>query len=75
MQLAVSYDKNGRIMLMFDPSKLNNGKGKIGYQPAQGENHHLLDVPKGLEGKPIKELATLLRVNTKGAAPALEVRA
>ncbi|HTQ29681.1 MAG TPA: hypothetical protein VMI53_00585 [Opitutaceae bacterium] len=75
MQLAVSYDNHGRITLMFDPSKLKNDKGTFGYQPAAGENHQLLDVPPGLEGKSLPELASMLQVNTAGAAPILKAKA
>jgi hypothetical protein len=74
MQLAVSFDKKGEITLMFDPSKMKGEKVTIGYEPAQGENHHVLDVPKGHEGKPLAELARVLRVNTSGHAPKLEAR-
>lgn len=74
MQIAVSYDDNGRIMVMFDPSKLKSDKGTIGYKPAQGENHRVLTVPQGLEGKSMRELASTLRVNAKGASPTLEAR-
>ncbi len=73
-QLAVSYDSNGQITVMFDPSTFKNDKGTLSYRPAQGENHQVLDVPPGLEGKPIQELAATLQVNTAGAAPALKVR-
>jgi hypothetical protein len=74
MQVAVSYDKNGEITLMFDPSKFKSEKLTIGYQPAKGENHHVLEVPKHLESKSLHEIATALRVNTKEAAPKLEAR-
>ena len=33
-----------------------------------------VQVPKHLEGKPLPELAHLLRVNTSGAAPKLEAK-
>ena len=75
MQVAVSFTKEGEITLMFDPAKLNGGNASMGYQPAPGENHHVLDLPKQLEGKRFTELATLLRVNTQEAAPKLEVGA
>lgn len=75
MQLAVTYDKTGQITLMFDPSKFNTDKFTIGYQPAAGENHRVLDVPAGFEGKSVQVLATALHVNVKAAAPTLEPRA
>jgi hypothetical protein len=75
MQLAVSYDKNGQITLMFNPATLKNDKFTIGYQPAAGENHRVLDVPNGLEGKSIQDLSAMLHVNVKSAAPSLEARA
>lgn len=75
MQLAVSYDKTGQITLMFDPSKLVSDKFTVTYQPAQGENHRVLDVPAKLQGKSIEDLAGSLHVNVNGKAPALEARA
>jgi len=74
MQLAVSFDRDGNITLMFEPSKLQGNEGTIGYQPAPRENHHVLDLPKQLEGKQLPELARILRVNTRGATPTLEVK-
>ena len=73
-QVAVSYDRNGQITVMFDPSTFKNDKGTLGYRPAQGENHQVLEVPPGLEGKSIQELASTLQVNTTGTAPALKAR-
>src|SRR5437764_1162474 len=75
MQVAVSYDKNGQITLMFDPAKFTSDQVTIGYQPAKGENHHVLDLPKAFESKSIHEIANTLQVNVKGSAPKLEVRA
>jgi hypothetical protein len=75
MQLAVSFDKEGQITLMFNPAKLRGKKFVIGYSPAPNENHHILDVPQHLEGKNVRELAQLLRVNTLGATPKLEAKA
>jgi hypothetical protein len=75
MKVAVSYNKEGEITLMFDPSKLNGGNASIGYEPAPGENHRVLDLPQPLEGKRFTELAPLLRVNTKEPTPKLEVKA
>jgi len=75
MQVAVSYDKNGHITLMFDPAKMTGDKLTIGYQPAKGENHHVLEVPHTHASKPIQELATTLQVNTKGGAPTLVPKA
>jgi len=74
MKLAVSHNKAGEITLMFDPSKLQGSDYTIGYEPAAGENHHQLEVPKGYEGKPVTELAHLLHVTTHGGAPKLEVK-
>jgi len=74
MQVAVSYNKDGDITLMFQPATLKTGKYVVGYEPAHGENHRIMDVPKQFEGKPVMELSRLLRVNNKGAAPKLEPR-
>jgi hypothetical protein len=74
MKLAVSHNKAGEITLMFDPSKLQGAEYSVGYEPAPGEDHHHLEVPKGYEGKPVTELAHLLRVNTHGGAPKLEAK-
>lgn len=75
MRLAVSYDNEGNILTMFDPDKLRGEKGFLTYVPAKGEKHHILDVPKELEGKPFMELPKLLRVNANGNAhPRLERR-
>jgi hypothetical protein len=74
MQVAVSYNKKGEITLMFQPSTLTTGKYIIGYEPARGEQHHVMDVPKPFEGKPLTELAGALRVNNKGKVPKLEAR-
>jgi hypothetical protein len=74
MQLAVSYDDSGRIMLMFDPATLKNDKGAFGYKPAQGENHRVFDVPRELQGKRLEELSDMLRVDTTGATPTLKTR-
>lgn len=74
MQVAVSFDKDGHITVMFDPSKLGNEKFTISYEPAPGENHQIFDLPKHLEGKPFTELADVLRVNTSGATPKLEAK-
>ena len=60
---------------MFDPSKMKGDKFTIGYAPAAGENHQVLDLPKGLEGKPITDVAHLLRVNAANGAPKLEAKA
>jgi hypothetical protein len=72
MQLAVSYDNSGRIMLMFDPAALKNDKGTFGYKPAQGENHRVFDVPQELQGRSLEELSAMLRVDTTGSTPALK---
>jgi hypothetical protein len=74
MQLAVSFDKDGKIWMMFNPAQMRIGKAEIGYTPAPGENHQVLDVPKELEGKSVDELAKVLTVNVRGAKPALEVK-
>lgn len=75
MRLAVSYDNEGNILTMFDPDKLRGEKGFLTYVPAKGERHHILDVPKELEGKPFTDLPKLLRVNANGSAhPRLERR-
>lgn len=74
MKLAVSYDAEGKILTLFDPEKMRGDKGSFTYVPAKGERHHLLDVPKELEGKPITELPQALRVNASGAHPRFERR-
>jgi hypothetical protein len=73
MKLAVSYNHNGEIAIAFDPSKLKAGKMTVGYDPAPGEHHEVLEVPKHLEGKPLKDIVHLLRVNTSGT-PRLEAK-
>ena len=75
MKVAVSYNKAGEITLMFDPSKMKGDKFTIGYAPAPGENHQVLDVPQGLQGKPINEIAHMMRVNGQGAEARLEAKA
>jgi hypothetical protein len=66
MQVAVSYDANGKIFTLFEPSTLKTDKGFFTYVPAKGEKHEVLDVPGGLEGKSVFELASLLHVNITG---------
>lgn len=75
MKVAVSYNSQGEITLMFDPLKLNGGNASIGYEPAPGENHRVMDLPQQLEGNRFTELAPLLRVNTRETTPRLEVKA
>jgi len=72
MKLAVSYDAQGNVTTLFDPAKLAGDKVTLAYVPAKGENHQILDVPKGFESKPFTELPSLLRVNTRGGSAALE---
>lgn len=72
MKLAVSHDAKGNIIALFDPEKLRGEKVSLTYVPAKGENHHVLDLPKEMEGKPFMELPKLLHVNTSGAHPRLE---
>jgi hypothetical protein len=76
MKLAVSYDNKGQITLLFDPATLiKNDNVTASYRPAKGENHQVLDVPPGLEGKAVHELASTLYVETNGTAPTLKRRA
>jgi hypothetical protein len=74
MKLAVSHDAHGNVTTLFDPAKLHGDKGFLTYVPAKGEKHHVLDLPKELEGKPFEELPKLLRVNAAGAHPRLEAK-
>jgi hypothetical protein len=75
MQLAVSYTKTGEITLMLELPDPKTAKIVVGYEPAKGENHRIMDVPKQFEGRPVTELARALRVNTKGAVPKLVPKA
>jgi hypothetical protein len=76
MQLAVSFNNNGDITVMFDPAKLKKDeKVTVGYEPAPGDNYEMLDLPKELEGKLFREYAHLLRVNMIGATRKLEIKA
>ena len=74
MKLAVSYDKDGNILTLFDPAQLKGERATLAYVPGKGENHHILDVPKEAEGKPFMELPKALRVNANGGTPRLECR-
>ena len=74
MKVAVSYDAEGTILTMFDPSKLRSEKFTLQYVPAQGERHNVIDLPKELESEAFHELPKLLRVNAKGASPRFEHR-
>ena len=65
MRVAVSYDKNGKILTLFDPDKMTSKKGSLTYVPAKGERHEIIDVPREFEGKPFTELPNLLRVVAK----------
>ncbi|MFL6210610.1 MAG: hypothetical protein ACJ74W_17285 [Pyrinomonadaceae bacterium] len=74
MKLAVSYDKDGTILTLFDPEKMRSKKGFLTYVPAEGERHQIIDVPKEFERKPFTELPNLLRVNAKGSKVKLEAK-
>jgi YD repeat-containing protein len=75
MELAVSYDDQGRIVTIFDPEKLRSNRWSLKYSPAEGEMHHILEVPSEFEGRPFRDLPELLRVNVGGAHPRLEPKA
>jgi hypothetical protein len=75
MKVAVSYNKSGEITLMFDPSKMQSEEFTIGYAPAPGETHQLLDLPKQFEGKQLKDFAHNLHVKANGKDAKLEVKA
>jgi hypothetical protein len=74
MQLAVTYNKAGDLLMFFDPAKMHDANGTITYTPVNGEMHAVMDLPKGLESKPFTELHNLLRVNAGGAQPKLEMK-
>ena len=75
MRVAVSYDKNGKILTLFDPDKMSSKKGSFTYVPAKGERHEIIEVPKEFARKPFTELPNLLRVNAKkGAKAKLEAK-
>jgi hypothetical protein len=74
MKLAVSFDNEGKIIGMFDPESGRGDFGTLRYRPTEDENHYILEVPGDLTAKPIGELSELLRVNTSGASPRLELR-
>jgi hypothetical protein len=72
VKLAVSYDELGNIITLFDPEKLRSDEGSLRYVPAQGENHHILEVPEQFEGRPFEDLPNLLRVDVSGEHPRFE---
>jgi hypothetical protein len=74
MKLAVSYDKDGTILTLFNPEKMRGKKGFLTYVPAKDERHEIIDVPKEFERKPITELPELLRVNAKGSKVKFEAK-
>jgi hypothetical protein len=74
MKLAVSHDDQGNITTLFDPDKLRGEKVTLQYMPAKGEKHHVLEVPREHEGKPITDLPKLLRVAANGGKPRFESR-
>jgi hypothetical protein len=73
MRVAVTYDKDGTILTLFDPDKMTSKDVSLTYVPAKGERHEILDVPKELEGKPLTELPNLLRV-AEGEKAKLEAK-
>jgi hypothetical protein len=75
MKLAVSYNEHGEITVMFNPSKMGSGDWTVGYEPAPGEKHHVLDLPNKFEGTPLQEIVSKLRVHTKEGTPRLEEKA
>ncbi len=75
MHLAVSYNDRGEITTLFDPERLHIDKGTLRYVPAEGENHHVLEVPKHLEAAAFEELPELLRVDVSAGHPRLEPNA
>ncbi len=66
MRVAVSYDKDGEILTLFDPDKMTSKKGTLTYVPAKGERHEIIELPKEFERKPFTELPNLIRVIVKG---------
>ena len=66
MKLAVSYTKTGEITVAFAPEQLGGATFTVGYEPADGEHHSVLEVPAHHQGKPLKDFIHLLRVNTSG---------
>ncbi len=65
MKIAVTYDKDGNILTLFNPAEMISEEGSLTYIPAEDERHEIIDVPKEFEDKPITELPNLLRVITK----------
>ncbi len=65
MKVAVTYDKDGTILTLFDPAEMISEKGTLTYVPAEDERHEIIDVPKEFEDKFLTELPNLLRVTTK----------
>ena len=74
MKIAVSYDKDGKILTLFDPEKMRGEKGYLTYVPDKGELHQVIEVPKEFERKPFAELPNLLRVTGKGPKVKLEAK-
>ena len=74
MKVAVSYDKNGEILTLFDPAKLTSKKGTLTYVPGKGERHEIIDLPKEFEKKAFTELPNLLRVAIKSGKANFEAK-
>jgi hypothetical protein len=72
MKLGVSYDAQGNITALFDTAQLHGERVTLTYVPAEGEKHHILDVPEKLEGTPIEKIPETLRVNLSETHPRLE---
>jgi hypothetical protein len=72
MRVAVSFDQDGDVLLLFDPDKVGNADMTISYVPGEGEHHHVFELPKELEQRKFTELHKMLRVKV-GEHPTLEV--
>lgn len=73
MRVAVTYDKDGTILTLFNPDKMTSKKGSLTYVPAKAERHEIIDVPKEFGRKAFTKLPDLLRVK-KGAKAKLEAK-
>lgn len=71
MRVAVSFDENGNIVTMFDPDKLSGETTFAAYNPAEGENHHIFEVPSGVT---YSEIPQAFRVTSESGQPKLERR-
>jgi hypothetical protein len=73
MKVHVVSDERGRIISLSVQGDVSGTSGiaKAGVMPKQGQFVHTLDVPPGLEKRPLLELHRALRVDGVGKAARL----